>query len=247
MILPSMSLLQMHKTLLDNKEKVQYRINKTLPKIIALFRKTLFFPVWHIEEFEIPSTNDKFAVFFYADSRYEVEHPHYASFFIVFDGNSRFLMRGMSMGYKHTPNSEMIMLPQIHIYTSHFFQRYNERFLHNNKLSANEVAGMFFVRNHDIIPIELNEDMNRNYKDYGELNGQGFRVYDGFCFGETAIDGKFNYDGDRKKDVVEAMIIKFKTFLSKKDLSETQAVAIDKGHLKTISRCYDNIEEYYSE
>lgn len=247
MILASMSLLQMHKALVDNKNKVQYRIDKILPKVISNFKKSRNFPVWYLDEYTIPSTNDKFVVFIYVGNRFELEHPHYSSFFIVYDGNNRFVMSGMSMGYKHTTKSEMIMLPQIHIYTSHFFQRYNERYLHNNKLSANEVAGMYFIRNRKIIPIELNEDINRNYKEYGDLNGQGFRVYDGFCFGETAIDGKFNKDGDRNKDVVEAMIIKFKTFLSKEDLSEAQSVAIDKEHIKTISRCFDNFEMSFGE
>ena len=44
------------------------------------------------------------------------------------------------------------MLPQVHIYTSHFFQRYNERFLHDDKLND----GFCFTRS--AIECEKNVD-----------------------------------------------------------------------------------------
>ena len=243
MIVPSMKLNQMHNELLNNKEKVQYRIDKIRPKAIKFLRKAQIFPARYVDEYIIPSTKDKFVIVFHAANRFEVERPYYSTFFIVYGGNERFVLRGISMGYKHTPNSEMVMLPQIHVFTSHFFKRYNERFLHNDKLSANEVAGIFFVRNHDIIPIDNNKVINRNYEEYS-FNENGYRVFDGFCFAETGIEGTFN-EYNREDDVVDAMIIKFKTFLSKNDLTDTQAIAIDDEHMKTLSRCVDEAKNTF--
>ena len=75
---------------------------------------------------------------------------------------------------------------KVHLYTSHFLQRYNERFLHNKALSPNEIAGFYFLRNPKPLLIKLNEDINRNFQKYGEFNN-GVRVDDGFCFAQTGI------------------------------------------------------------
>ena len=100
------------------------------------------------------------------------------------------------------------MLPQIHAYTSHFFLRYNERLLHKEELTLNEIAGLFFVRNHFPMPIMLYEEVNKNFKEYGAHNDRGMRVQDGFCFTQTAIEGKESEDGIHEHDRVDAMLAK---------------------------------------
>ena len=142
MILPSMTWKEMYDGLVQDAQKVQIRIDKVYPKAVKCFKKSGTFPMWYIDEYKIPSTNNQYIIFYYAGNASEIEKPHYSSFNFVFSGKQRFVIRGMQMGYKHTPNREMVMLPQIHAYSSHFFQRYNERYLHNDKLTPNEIAGL---------------------------------------------------------------------------------------------------------
>ena len=241
MILPSMTWKEMYDGLAVDAQKVQIRIEKSYPKAVRLFKKTRTFPTWYIDEYKIPATNNQYIIFYYAGNASEVEKPHYSSFCFVFSGNQRYIIRGMQMGYQHTPKCKTIMLPQIHAYTSHFFQRYNERFLHMDNLSPNEIAGMFFVRNPFPMPIMLNEDVNKNYKEHGEHNGRGMRVQDGFCFTQTAIDGEESKDGIRENDRVDIMLILYTTVMNEYDMSDSQRAAINKEHLETWKRCMDEL------
>lgn len=233
MILPSMTWKEMYDALVADAEKVQIRIDKIYPKAVKSFKKSKSFPMWYIDEYKIPATNNKYIIFFYAGNIGDIEKPHYSSFCSLFCSNQRFVIKGMQMKYRHTPKCKTIMLPQIHAYTSHFFQRYNERFLHNDKLAPNEIAGLFFVRNHLLMPIMLNEDVNRNFKEYGEHNDRGMRVQDGFCFTQTAIDGKESKDGIPEHDRVDVMLILYTTFMNESDMSDTQIDAINKEHFET--------------
>lgn len=237
---------EMYNGLAVDAQKVQIRIDKFYPKAVKVFKKSRSFPAWYIDEYKIPATNNQYIIFYYAGDVGDVEKPHCSSFCFVFSGKQRYVIRGMKMGYKHTPDCETIMLPQIHAYTSHFFQRYNERFLHKDNLSPNEIAGLFFVRNPFPMPIMLNEDVNKNFKKHGEHNDRGMRVQDGFCFTQTAIEGCKSEDGINEHDKVDAMLILYTTFMNESDMSETQRVAINKEHFETWKRCMENIRDMIS-
>lgn len=242
MILPSMTWKEMYDGLATDAQKVRIRIEKSYPKAVRTFKKARSFPVWYIDEYKIPATNNQHIIFYYAGNASEVEKPRYSSFCFMFSGNKRFVIQGMRMGYQHTPKCKTIMLPQIHAYTSHFFQRYNERFLHKENLSPNEIAGLFFVRNPRPMPIMLNEDVNNNYKEHGEHNDRGMRVQDGFCFTKTAIEGCESEAGIHEHDKVDAMLILYTTFMNESDMSGTQRTAINKEHFKTFIRCMDELQ-----
>lgn len=241
MILPSMTWKEMYDGLAADAQKVQIRTEKSYPKAVKAFRKSKTLPAWYIDEYKIPATNNQYIIFYYAGNANEIEKPRYSSFCFVFSGNQRYVFRGMQMGYRHTPKCETIMLPQIHAYTSHFFQRYNERFLHKDYLSPNEIAGMFFVRNPFPMPIMLNEEVNKNYKEYGERNNRGMRVSDGFCFAQTDIEGYKSEDGIPEHDIVDAMLILYTTFMNESDMSDTQRAAINKEHLEIWRRCMEEL------
>ena len=87
--------------------------------------------------------------------------------------------------------------------------------------------------------VMLNDEVNRNYKKYGDYNDRGMRVNDGFCFTQTTIDGKPSSDGIREHDKVDAMLIIYTTFMCESDMSETQITAINKEHIETLERCYE--------
>lgn len=239
MILSSMTWKEMYDALVRDEQKVQIRIDKIYPKAVKFFKKSRSFPAWYIDEYRIPATNNQYIFFFYAGDDTDIENPQYSSFCIVFDGNQRFVIRRMKMGYKHTPKCETVMLPQIHAYTSHFFQKYNKRFLHREDLTPNEIAGLFCVRNPFPMPIMLNEEINRNYKEHGFYNDRGMRVQDGFCFTPTAIQAEESEDGIHEHDKVDAMLILYKTFMNESDMSDSQRIAIDKEHVMTLKRCFE--------
>lgn len=243
MILSSMTYKEMFTAIKEDMHKLKIRIDKTYPKAIRFFKHAKSFPTWFIDDYTIPSTNNQYIIFFYAGNIGEIEKPHYKTFSVLFCENQRYVIQGMRMGYQHTPKCETIMLPQIHAYTSHFFQRYNERCLLNfnrENLSPNEIAGLFFVRNPGPpIPIMLNDEVNRNYKKYGDYNDRGMRVNDGFCFTQTTIDGNPSSDGIREHDKVDAMLIIYTTFMCESDMSETQITAINKEHIETYKRCME--------
>lgn len=241
MILPSMSFKEMHDCLVTDSKKVQIRIDKIRPKVIKYFKKSVSFPKWYIDEYRIPSTNNQWVVFYYVRNVGEIEKPSYTSFCIMFSDNQRYVISDLMMGYQHTPKCDTIMLPHVLVYTSHFFQRYNERFLHKENLSANEIAGLYLIRNPNVMPIKLNEKINKNFKEHGEHNHQGMRVNDGFCFTKTILEGKKSEDDIYEHDRVDAMLVLYNTYMNENDMTDTQRTAINKGHIETLKHCFDDL------
>lgn len=243
MLLPTMTYKEMYDHLVIDKQKVDIKKEYLLPKAIKALKKAKKFPACEYFDYKIPTTNNQYIIFFYAQNNKQVEKPEVGSFCIVFAENKRYIIRWIAGGYKHTPESKMILLRQIHAYTSHFFQRYNERFLKNNNLSSNEIICRFFGRNKDIMPIKINEGINRNIEKYGENGMQGFRVRDGFCFTQTAIEGKFDSNGNREKDEVDAMLILYKTYMPESIMELTQQTAIEKVYYNTWDNFLNDLQK----
>ena len=235
-----MSIKEVYEGLEKDAKKVQVRIDKICPKAIREFRKKRAFPTWYIDSYTIPKTNNQYVIFIYAATPGEVDNPRYSSFCLFnINDKKRCIIKGKEMNYRHTQNRDFIKLPQIHLYTNHFFTRYNERFLHMKNLSQYEIAGLFFVRNHNLIPIKLNEEINRNYKEYGDHNDYGMRVQDGFCFTQTTLDGIGDESGDREKEIIESMLLVYTTFINEKAMDESQRAAIYKEHVDVWKKCMD--------
>lgn len=72
---------------------------------------------------------------------------------------------------------------------------------------------------------------------------QGFRVKDGFCFTQTALEGEEDKYGNRENDRVDAMIVIYTTFVNEYDMSETQRAAINKEHIETLQRCIEILKK----
>lgn len=230
MILPTMTYKEMYDHLAADKQKVDIKKEYLLPKAIKAFKKTMKFPAWELYEYTIPSTNNKYVIYFYAESRARVEKPEVGSFTIVYNGKQRFVAQWKAGGYKHTPDSELMLVRQMHAYTPHFLQRYKERFLKDESLTSNEVAARYLSRNTFPMPLQQNDEINRNHEKYG-INGQyAFRVRDGICFSYTVVDGVESDDGDRHKDKVNALYICYTTFMAESKMTDGQRNAILKEH-----------------
>jgi hypothetical protein len=238
MILVSMLPNEIYDTIAKDYRKLEIRIDKYLPKAINSFKKAITFPVWYVDEYDIPETRNKHITFYYASNPSEISKPRYLTFSIASDDNQRYIIRAIDMPYKQTPDSKPIMLPQIHSYTSHFLKRYNERFLHKKDITANEIAGLFFINNRKPFIIELNEDIKKSFKEYGEFNTHGIKADGGFCFARTAIHhNKINVDKE------ETMLIIYTTFVSNNEMSVIQKKAIDDVCNETLMRCLSEFIE----
>ena len=124
-------------------------------------------------------------------------------------------------------------LPIVTAYSSHFFQRYNERFLHQTDLTPNEIAGWFFVRNPYPILISLNEEINKNFNKYGDYNGYGAHVQDGFCFTRTACSGKETKNDKDEHHKINVLFVLYTTFINEHDMNVNQRTAIRRELFRT--------------
>lgn len=232
MILPSMTYKEMYDHLAADKQKVDIKKAALLPKAVKAFRKELRFPAWLLYEYKIPATNNQYIIYFYAENRVCAEKPIVDSFCILFDQKKRFIIKWGASGYKHTLDAPIKAIRQIHAYTSHFLQRYNERILKDESLSPNEVACRYLSRNTIAMPLQQNDDINRNHEQYGEYGQYAFRVKDGICFARSVVERIMSEDGDRHKDKVDAMLILYTTFMKESKMSDSQRNAIFKEHLE---------------
>lgn len=242
MILPSMTYKEMYDHLAADKQKVDIKKDYLLHKAIRNFRKASRFPAWELYEYKIPASNNQYIIYFYAENRTRVEKPEIGSFCILFNGKQRFVIRWGASGYKHTTDSSMVAIRQIHAYTSHFLQRYKERLLKEESLSSNEVAARYLSRNTVAMPIEQNDDINRNHEQYGDTGRYAFRVRDGICFAQSSVQGLMSEDGDRHKDKVDAMIVLYTTFMNESKMTDSQRNAIFKEHCEKWTNFYNDFQ-----
>lgn len=239
MILSTMSYKEMYDHLAADKQKVDIKKDCLRPKAIKAFRKASRFPAWELYEYKIPATNNQYIIYFYAESRTCVEKPEVGSFCIIFDRKKRFIIQWLAGGYKHTLDSSLMLIRQIHAYTSHFLERYNERILKYSSLTPNEVACRYLSRNKNAMPIQQNEEINRNHEQYGDTGQQAFRVRDGICFTQSVVEGIMSEDGDRHKDKVDAMLILYTTFMNESKMTDSQRNAIFKEHLEKWTQFWE--------
>ena len=243
MLIPTMTYKEMYNHLANDLKKVQIREDYLRRKAIKEFKAERKFPAWRWYEYTIPATNNKYIIFFYAESRFFIEKPIADSFCIMFNDKQRFIIQWIAGGYKQTEDSPISFIRQIHAYTSHFLERYNERFLKDKTLNANDIACRYLSRNKIGMPITMSEDINKNLEKYGENAQTGYRVKDGFCFARSAVEGTKSEDGDRNKDKVNAMLVLYTTFMNEAGLANTQLSAINEEHYNTWLRSIQDIQK----
>lgn len=236
MIVPSMSYKEMYDNLAKDKNRVEYRKEYYLPKAIKEFKKTRIFPAWKWYNYTIPSTGNQYVVFFYAENILQIEKPTCDSFFVYYVNNKRFVIH-WGATIIQTPNHPMEAVREIRAFTSHFFQRYKERFIKDNSLSSNDIACRFFSRNPDLIPIEINKNINNNIDNYDIKSNKGFRIKDGFCFTMSGVEKSVN------KDKIDAIVTVFTTFVTVSTMSKNQREAIENVYWKTCLQLIENLEK----
>lgn len=233
MLLPSMTYKEMYDHLASDLEKVRIKEGCLLSKAIREFKKDCKFPSWRWYEYTVPATKNKYIIYFYAESRANIDNPIVDNFSIVFDDrNNRYVLQWVAGAYQYNEEDSLKMIRQIHAYTTHFFERYNERILKNSTLNMNDIACIYLSRNRieNMMPIAMNEEINKNLEKYGDSATYGFRVRDGFCFARSLAEGVLSEDGDSRNDKIEAIHVMYATFMNETDMKDSQLSAIDKEH-----------------
>ena len=214
MIVANMNLHEVYASLMTDMPKLTWKRDALLRKAIGEIRKASEFPASVMYNYTIPSSNNQYIVYFY------VEHPMApllsGFLFVMFDDNKRYIIKWTDKG-----------IPEVHILTSHFLQRYKERFLRHPSLTANEVAVRYLSRNSTMRPMTIDERINKHVGKYGEYGGEGFLVRDGFCFklsGEETVEGE--------EQPVRTSF--YTTFMPLSEMSDSQREAILEECMKDI-------------
>ena len=240
MITAGMTSKEKYDHLGEDLEKVRYRMAYYRPKVIKEFKKSFAFPAWKTYDYTVQESNNKYVLVYYVENQFQIDNPKEIFFLDYHNGKEYDVVRWVAQPYRQTPDSPMKLVRVLHVYDSHFLQRYKERFLKDMTLNANEVASRFLSRNDVIVQIDLSEEMNRNIEKYGELGQWGYKVKDGMCFAKTVIEGIESEDGDVKKNKVDAICILFKTFVTESIMSDNQNFAISRETWDKWNKDYFN-------
>lgn len=214
MIVANMNLHEVYGILMDEMPKLDWKRDSLLPKAIREIRKSREFPSCVMYDYKIPTSGNQYIIYFYREHPFA---PVLASYLLVmFDGSKRFVIKWTVKG-----------VPEVHVLTSHFLQRYKERCIGLPELSANEVAVRFLSRNHQMKPMTIDERINKHISQHGEFAGEGFLVRDGFCF---KLSGEEKMEGEEGT----VRISFFTTFMPLSEMTAAQREAIFEECVKDI-------------
>ena len=232
MIVLSMSYKEIYDCLETDMPKLDYQREKLLPKISKAFQAENQFPNYKWVEYK-PSSGTQYLILYCAQNSLEIDDPRVRYCALVWNGNYRYVVTWMMSDYKHPTMNTFEKTPMIYAYTKHFFEQYNNRFLKNPMLSANDVVCRFLMRNYTYTPIEVNKKINRNIEYKDNSYKRGFCIRDGVCFTRFDIDGEFPDIDEIGNDKVYALCFVFTTYMNQDEMSQEQNEAIEKENQKS--------------
>ena len=149
MIVANMNLHEDYADLMGEMNKLDWKRDALLNKAVGVLKRSMEFPASVTYDYQMQSSKNQYIIYFYREHPFAPVLSGYLC--VMFDGNKRYVIKWTDKG-----------IPEILILTSHFLQRYKERFLKQPDLSANEVAVRFLSRNRTlrIMPIDVDPDLN---------------------------------------------------------------------------------------
>lgn len=233
MIVPSMSKLEIWKALTADLEKLRIKSDSLIPKVVKLFKKECRFPAWRWEEYEHQESRNKYLIGFHAPSMNEAERPMVKFLALSQEGKQKVVIEWGYWWFRKSGSLTLARVPYVGFYSSHFFSRYRNRIWPDCKMTCNELLLRYFFRNQITIPLQLNEDIQRKYLDYGECAAYAFQVHDGTCFIRQWTEGDELSIGKKDSDYIAVAL--YFTFVNNCMMTKTQNKAIIKEGLKYIS------------
>lgn len=241
MIVPSMSNLEICDALFADREKLQIRAKSLIPKLAKQFRKEGKFPAWKWVEYTHQKSQNRYLISFYAPTPAFADNPEVNYVAFMEENRQRIVVQFGCWMYRKHGTLDAIATRYVGYFSGHFFSRYRERVWKGVDMSYNELLSRYFSRNIATIPLELNEDIQRNYKEYGELAKYAFKVPDGTCFIRHWNEGDETTIGEKDNDFVS--IVLYYTFVNGGMMSETQNKAILKEGTRYIRDYYKSLFE----
>ena len=214
MIVANMNLHEVYADLMGEMGKLDWKRDALLEKAVNVLKRSEEFPASVMYDYQIQTSKNQYIIYFYREHPFAPVLAGYLC--VLFDGNKRYVIKWTDKG-----------IPEILILTSHFLQRYKERFLKQDELTANEVAVRFLSRNRMLKPMAVDERINKRIEEYGEFAGEGFLAQDGFCF---KLSGEETIEGENP-----VRISFFTTFMPLSEMSDSQREAIFEECMKDLA------------
>ena len=241
MIVPSMSHKEICDALFSDLPKLKIRTNTLVPKIAKQFKKEGKFPSWKWSEYTHQESRNRYQICFYAPTPAHAEHPVVDYVAFLEEDRQRIVVQLGCWMYRKHGSLDAIATRYVGYFSGHFFSRYRERIWKDAKISFNELICRYFSRNIATIPLELNENIQRNYKEYGELAKYAFQVPDGTCFIRHWNEGDESTVGEKDSDFVSVVL--YYTFVNGGMMSDDQNKAIFKEGTRYIRNYYKSLFE----
>ena len=221
--------------------KLKIRANALIPKMAKQFKKERRFPAWKWAEYTHQGSHNRYLISFYAPTPTHADHPEINYVAFMEEDRQQIVVQWGCWMYRKHGSLENIATRYVGYFSGHFFSRYRERIWKNVEMSHNELICRYFSRNIATIPLELNEDIQRNYKEYGELAKYAFQVPDGTCFIRHWNEGDETTVGQKDCDFVSVVL--YYTFVNGGMMSEAQNQAIFKEGTRYIRGYYKSLFE----
>ena len=226
MIVPSMSHREIFEALSADREKLHIWARTLSPKMIKQFKKEGKFPAWKWAEYTHQKSQNRFLIIYYVPSADQVERPKVSWVAFMEEKKQRVVIQWGCWPYRRFGSMDVHMVRAINLFCPHFFQRYRERVWGGYDMSYNDLLCRYFSRNQSSIPVKLTEEIQRNYKKYGEYS-YSFQQVDGVCFVNHGLEGDELTIGTPNDDVI--FVTLFYTIVTRAMMKEIQKNAIDKG------------------
>ena len=241
MIVPSMSHLEICDALFADRPKLQIRAKALIPKMAKQFKKERKFPAWKWAEYTHQQSHNRYQICFYAPTLAHADNPDVKYLAFLEEDHQRIVVQWGCWMYRKHGSMDAIATRYIGYFSGHFFSRYRERIWKNVDMSFNELLCRYFSRNIATIPLELNEDIQRNYKEYGELAKYAFQVPDGTCFIRHWNEGDEATVGEKDSNFISVVL--YYTFVNGGMMTDAQNEAIFREGTRYIRSYYKSLFE----
>ena len=235
MILADSDYPTIYKGIKSELDKVAFAVKKEEGKAKKIFYNSATFPCCHNTTYTVPSSQNKYLIWYYCHNPKEAQFcTYYYGFSLLLTDSDGKQFAVLCRPYK---NKERKREESIQVFSGHFFSRYRERMKLGNKMSTYDLMTFFFGRN---VPYMGKLDWKEltvkpeHYKD----SPSAWRIDDGVTF---AAEYQLTLDNGKSLHVT-----KHNTFLSESVLKNEQKPHVPSNFImrESIMREFDLSDTY---
>ena len=210
--------------LIADRPKLLIKARSFVSRASKQLKKENNFPAWKWVEYIHQESHNRYLITCYAPTLEKVDNPFvkYITFFE--EDHKRVVIECGYWPYRKHGTLEKQRMRAICYYYPHFFQRYRERVLNNQDVSYYDLLCRYVWRNIASIPIEMNEKIQRNYKEYGEFGAVSFQQSEGVCFVRHWCEGDELTIGSKQDNYLG--VVHYLTIVTNDMMSDIQKKAI---------------------